>query len=146
MSLAGRKVAPLICFDIEFPEPARRVAQAGAELIATISANFDPFALDHEIPTLSRAMENRLPHLYSQHGGRRDGFEFVGGSRSMSPLGEVLYQAPADRGGRRDRPRRRPDGGRPAGRLPAAAPRRPAVSDKSLNHNAYAINAGRSDA
>ncbi len=97
VSLAGRKVAPLICFDIEFPEPARRVAQAGAELIATISANFDPFALDHEIPTLSRAMENRLPHLYCNMVGSIEGFAFVGGSRSMSPLGEVLYEAPADR-------------------------------------------------
>jgi predicted amidohydrolase len=96
VSLAGRKIAPLICFDIEFPEPARRVAQAGAELIATISANFKPFAIDHSIPTLSRAMENRLPHLYSNMVGSSEGFEFVGGSRSMSPLGEVLYQAPAD--------------------------------------------------
>ena len=97
VSLAGRKVAPLICFDIEFPEPARRVAQAGAELITTISANFEPFAIDHAIPALSRAMENRLPHLYSNMVGSGEGFEFVGGSRSMSPLGEVLYQAPADR-------------------------------------------------
>jgi predicted amidohydrolase len=96
VSLAGRKVAPLICFDIEFPEPARRVAQAGAELITTISANFKPFAIDHSIPALSRAIENRLPHLYSNMVGSSDGFEFVGGSRSMSPLGEVLYEAPAD--------------------------------------------------
>ena len=96
VSLAGRKIAPLICFDIEFPEPARRVAQAGAELLTTISANFDPFALDHAIPTLSRAMENRLPHLYCNMVGSSDGFEFVGGSRSMSPLGEVLYEAPAN--------------------------------------------------
>lgn len=97
VSLAGRKVAPLICFDIEFPEPARRVAQAGAELITTISANFKPFALDHSIPALSRAIENRLPHVYANMVGPGDGFEFVGGSRSMSPLGEVLYEAPADR-------------------------------------------------
>jgi predicted amidohydrolase len=96
VALAGRKVAPLICFDIEFPEPARRVAQAGAELITTISANFEPFAIDHAIPTLSRAMENRLPHLYANMVGSSDGFDFVGGSRSMSPLGEVLYEAPAD--------------------------------------------------
>jgi predicted amidohydrolase len=96
VSLAGRKVAPLICFDIEFPEPARRVAQAGAELITTISANFKPFATDHSIPALSRAIENRLPHLYSNMVGSSDGFEFVGGSRSMSPLGKVLYEAPAD--------------------------------------------------
>jgi (R)-amidase len=94
--LAGRKVAPLICFDIEFPEPARRVAQAGAELIATASANFKPFALDHSIPALSRAIENRLPHLYVNMVGPGDGLEFVGGSRSMSPLGVILYEAPPD--------------------------------------------------
>lgn len=96
VSLAGRKVAPLICFDIEFPEPARRVAQAGAELITTISANFKPFATDHSIPTLSRAIENRLPHLYANTVGSANGFDFVGGSRSISPLGNVLYEAPAD--------------------------------------------------
>jgi hypothetical protein len=28
--------------------------------------------------------------------GSSDGFEFVGGSRSMSPLGELLYEAPVD--------------------------------------------------
>ncbi len=146
VSLAGRKVAPLICFDIEFPEPARLVAQAGAELITTISANFEPFAIDHSIPALSRAIENRLPHLYSNMVGSSDGFEFVGGSRSMSPLGTVLYEAPADeediaivavadRTGVDER----------ADYLPLLRDL-PAVSDKSLNHNAYAINAGRSDA
>jgi (R)-amidase len=95
--LAGRRLAPLICFDIEFPEPARQVALAGADLIATASANFKPFTLDHAIPALSRAIENRLPHLYVNMVGRSDELEFIGGSRSMSPLGEILYEAPADR-------------------------------------------------
>lgn len=97
VSLAGSKVAPLICFDIEFPEPARRVAQAGAELLVTASANFKPFAIDHQIQGLSRAVDNRLPHLYSNMAGSSGELEFVGGSRSMSPLGEILYEAPEDK-------------------------------------------------
>jgi predicted amidohydrolase len=96
VSLAGLKVAPLICFDIEFPEPARRVAQAGAELLVTASANFKPFAIDHQVQSLSRAVDNRLPHLYVNLVGASGELEFVGGSRSMSPLGEILYEAPAD--------------------------------------------------
>jgi hypothetical protein len=29
--------------------------------------------------------------------GHGEGLEFVGGCRSMSPLGEILYEAPSDR-------------------------------------------------
>ena len=44
-------VGPLICFDIEFPEPARELAAAGAELLVTASANMAPFGPDHEVAT-----------------------------------------------------------------------------------------------
>ena len=63
--LAGVAVAPLICFDVEFPEPVRALALAGAELLVTASANMEPFGPDHEIATRARALENRLPHLYA---------------------------------------------------------------------------------
>ena len=68
--LAGRRVAPLICFDIEFPEPARQVTLAGADLLVTASANMEPYYLDHAIGTVARAHENRRPHLYANTVGR----------------------------------------------------------------------------
>jgi predicted amidohydrolase len=91
-TLAGRRVAPLVCFDVEFPEPARAAARAGAELLVTISANMDPYWADHELATRARALENRLPLLYCNRVGSEAGFDFVGGSRSVGPDGSVLAE------------------------------------------------------
>jgi predicted amidohydrolase len=96
VELAGRPVAPLICFDIEFPEPARQATIAGAELLVTASANMDPFYLDHEVGSRARAHENRRPHLYSNMTGSGDGLVFVGASRLVAPTGEVIVEAGRD--------------------------------------------------
>ena len=96
LDLAGRRTAPLICFDIEFPEPGRQVALAGAELLVTASANMDPFYIDHAVGAVARAHENRLPHLYANLVGRGDDLVFVGASRSIAPTGEVLVEASRD--------------------------------------------------
>jgi len=97
VELAGRRVAPLICFDIEFPEPARQVTLAGAELLVTASANMDPFYIDHAVGSVARAHENRRPHLYANMVGEGDGLVFVGASRSIAPTGETLVEASRDR-------------------------------------------------
>jgi len=94
--LAGVEVAPLICFDIEFPEPARQLAAAGAKLLVTASANMDPFLTDHEIATRARALENRIPHLYANAVGTADRLRLVGHSRSVDADGTVLGEAPSD--------------------------------------------------
>jgi (R)-amidase len=91
--LAGVDVGPLICFDIEFSEPARELAAAGAELLVTASANMAPFGPDHEVATRVRAAENRLPHLYANGVGDIGGFRLVGGSRSVDASGTVLADA-----------------------------------------------------
>ncbi len=97
VELAGHRVAPLICFDIEFPEPARQATLAGAELLVTASANMEPFYIDHAIGTVARAHENRRPHLYANPVGSGDGLVFVGASRSIAPSGETLVEASRDR-------------------------------------------------
>jgi predicted amidohydrolase len=95
VTLAGLAVAPLICFDVEFPEPVRALAVAGAELLVTASANMDPFGPDHEVATRARALENRLPHVYANAVGTIGRLSFVGLSRSVGPVGEVLAEAGA---------------------------------------------------
>jgi predicted amidohydrolase len=94
--LAGLDVGPLICFDVEFPEPARELAAAGAELLVTASANMAPFGPDHEAATRARALENHLPHLYTNGVGTVGGFQLVGGSRSLDASGVVLAEAGSD--------------------------------------------------
>lgn len=91
--LAGLAVAPLVCFDVEFPEPVRALALAGAELLVTVSANMEPYGDDHEIATRARSLENHLPHLYANAVGVVRSHRFVGCSRSVGAAGEVLAQA-----------------------------------------------------
>jgi (R)-amidase len=94
--LAGVDVGPLICFDVEFPEPARRLGAAGARLLVTASANMAPFGPDHEIATRARALENRLPHLYANAVGAVGDLLLVGRSRSVGTDGAVLAEAASD--------------------------------------------------
>ena len=91
--LGGRLVGPMICFDMEFCEPARALALAGANLLLTVSANMEPFYADHLIASQARALDNRLPHLYVNRCGKEGGLRFVGGTRAMRTDGSISAAA-----------------------------------------------------
>jgi predicted amidohydrolase len=90
VELAGMRVAPLVCFDMEFPELARAAAAAGAELLVTAAANMAPYGPDHALAAAARALDNRLPHLYVNRTGTEGGLEFVGGSTALRADGSVI--------------------------------------------------------
>jgi predicted amidohydrolase len=92
--LAGRRVGLLVCFDVEFPELARALASAGADLLVTVSANMEPYYADHELATRARALDNRLEHVYVNRVGSEAGMRFVGGSRVIAADGSVRWEAP----------------------------------------------------
>jgi predicted amidohydrolase len=94
--LGGARIGTMICFDMEFPETARRLARAGAELLLTVSANMEPFHGDHLIASQARALDNRLPHLYVNRCGSEAGLRFVGGSRAVRSDGTVALEAEHD--------------------------------------------------
>src|SRR5215217_3760740 len=79
--------------DVELPEVARSLAQAGAELLVTISANMEPFGNDHAVFVSARALENGLPHVYVNQVGPVEKLTFVGGSTVVSSDGEIYAQA-----------------------------------------------------
>ncbi len=93
VSLAGHLVAPLICFDIEFPEPARLVSRSGAEMLVTIAANMRPYGPDHALATRARALDNRRPHVYVNQVGSHRGLTFTGGSGAIDASGRVVALA-----------------------------------------------------
>jgi predicted amidohydrolase len=93
VELCGLKMGLMICFDVEFPEVARSLAQAGAEMLVTISANMAPFGNDHAVFVSARALENGLPHVYVNQVGPVENLTFVGGSVVVSPDGEIDAQA-----------------------------------------------------
>ena len=91
--LGGRVLGLMICFDMEFPEVARALAERGADMLVTISANSPPFELDHDVFARARALENGLPHVYVNRVGEEDGLRFSGGSLALDPDGRVLAAA-----------------------------------------------------
>lgn len=92
VTLAGRRVGPLICFDVEFPEPARALAKAGAELLVTVAANMEPYGPDHALAARARALDNRLPHVYVNRVGDEAGLRFVGGSAAIAAGGRPVAE------------------------------------------------------
>ena len=98
VQLADRSVGPMICYDVEFPEPARELAVAGAEVLLTISANMDPYGPDHALSSRARALDNRRHHLYVNRVGDEAGFRFVGLTRVVAPDGSVIAELGEEEG------------------------------------------------
>lgn len=65
----GRRVAFQICYDIEFPEPARFAAANGADLLLVPTAIDGDSAYVPELLVRARAAENRIVVAYADHAG-----------------------------------------------------------------------------
>ena len=98
VGLDGVEIGFMICFDVEFPEVARSLALAGADLLVTVSANMDPFGRDHDVFATARALENGLPHLYVNQVGPGEKFTFAGGTVAVSADGERMVEAGTSEG------------------------------------------------
>lgn len=94
--LNGAKIGVLICYDVEFPEPARRLALAGADIILIPTAVMEPYeqVARHVIP--ARAYENQAYVAYANHSGAENGLGYIGLSSICGPDGVVLAMAGAD--------------------------------------------------
>ena len=95
VTLAGVAVGLLVCYDLDFPEAARAAA-AGAELLATVSANMDPYAHDNALYARTRAVENRVPHVYVNAVGQEGRLRFCGGSTVVDVAGSPVAELGGD--------------------------------------------------
>lgn len=91
VDVAGVRVGFLICYDVEFPENVRRLASAGADLVAVPtalpkgwSANF---IAQHMIQV--RAFENQVFVAYIDNCGTAGNFTYAGLSRVAAPDGTL---------------------------------------------------------
>lgn len=91
------RMGMLICYDIEFPEPARRLALKGADIIVCISANMAPYYELHSRFSFVRAVENSLPVAYCNYIGADNRFEYVGRTGLYMPDTD-LFCAPSAKG------------------------------------------------
>lgn len=94
--MGARRVGLAICYDVEFPEIARALTRAGAEIICAPTANMAPYA---QVPTTlvrARALENGVAVVYANIAGQDGDLTFIGGSaivgfdgRDAARAGEV---------------------------------------------------------
>ncbi|ODR04160.1 hypothetical protein BHQ21_18830 [Mycobacterium sherrisii] len=90
VDVASARLAPMICFDMEFAEVARTLAFQRPDVFIVIAANMAAFHEDHLVASRARALDNRTPLVYVNRIGSESGFDFAGGSRVVDPNGRVV--------------------------------------------------------
>jgi len=90
VEVRGHRVGLEICYDAFFPEVARDLALAGAEMIVNISAAPVTSRRLFEKLFPARAVENACPVVYVNRVGVEDGFVFGGGTGAWDARGEPL--------------------------------------------------------
>lgn len=92
----GLSFGLLICYDVEFPENVRRLAQAGADAVLVPTAlpagGSGEFIAAHMIAV--RAFENQTFVAYVDNCGRDGDFAYAGLSRIAAPDGTILAASP----------------------------------------------------
>jgi predicted amidohydrolase len=91
----GVRLALLICYDVEFPEPVRAAARQGAHVVVVPTAQMEPFAFIAETLIPVRAWENQVYVAYVNRSGAEGDLRYVGRSSIVAPSGEVLDAVPA---------------------------------------------------
>ena len=92
-SINGFKIGTLICYDAEFPENFRHVAQMGVEVVLVPTALSSSWGIvaNQVIPT--RAFENGVFVCYANQAGNEHGLEYLGASCIIAPDGSELRRA-----------------------------------------------------
>ena len=92
------KIGMGICYDLEFPEPARAMALGGAEIIFFSSAQPSPMENLVDTYVRSRAAENCVFVAHSNRIGRERKTAFFGQSQIVSPSCRTLARKKDDSG------------------------------------------------
>lgn len=93
--VAGIRAGMLICYDVEFPENVRRLAQAGCALVVVPTAlpASDHAELIARRMISVRAFENQIFVAYVDHCGAEERFAYAGLSGIAAPDGSLLAAA-----------------------------------------------------
>ncbi len=91
----GVRIAPLVCYDLRFPELARQAAASGAELLVCI-ASWPIARVDHWLTLLrARAIENQAWVVGVNRCGRDPNSKYPGRSVVVDPQGVIVADAGA---------------------------------------------------
>lgn len=91
--IAGRKMAVLICYDVEFAPHVAALASEGVEVILAPTAAMHPFTQvgEHVVPAM--AMNHGVAIVYANLCGREGSLDFFGRSTIVTAGGQVIARA-----------------------------------------------------
>lgn len=87
------RVGLQICRDVRYPEASRTLTLMGAEVLVNLSAAVEVRVDSWEYFSRTRANENQVWFAMTSVVGPQLDFQLFGGSRIVSPLGEVVARA-----------------------------------------------------
>lgn len=87
------KIGLEICYELRFPEVARKLTLAGANILVTIAEFPNPKANQWRSLATSRSIENQIPHIACNRVGKDPYSSFFGGSLIIDALGEIKAEA-----------------------------------------------------
>lgn len=93
--LGGITFGLIICYETEFPEPARALSMAGAQVLLAPTALQDQWGVVARQLIPTRAFENGVYLLYANHGGAEADMRYLGESCIVGPDGKDLVRAGA---------------------------------------------------
>jgi predicted amidohydrolase len=85
-----------ICYDVWYPELTRSYALQGSIANLVISAGPSGFVNGWTTMLQGRSSENLMPSVYCNVVGWQKDFSFFGGSKIVSPLGQITTEAKLD--------------------------------------------------
>ena len=89
----GIKCGILICYDIEFPETLRHLADQGVQCVLAPTALGADWGVVSERTAPARAFENGIYMAYANSAGTENGAAYFGGSCIVGPNGQDIARA-----------------------------------------------------
>ncbi|MCQ1535618.1 carbon-nitrogen family hydrolase [Methanosarcina sp. KYL-1] len=89
----GLKVGFEICYELRFPEIARKLALAGSDILVTTAAFPNPRSEHWKTLVKARAIENQVPHIACNRIGKAPEAIYFGSSMVVDAWGEVKAYA-----------------------------------------------------
>lgn len=87
------KIGFEICYELRFPEIARKLALAGSDILITTAAFPNPRSEHWKTLVKARAIENQLPHIACNRTGSAPDCSYFGHSMIVDAWGEVKTDA-----------------------------------------------------
>jgi predicted amidohydrolase len=99
LDIGKARIGMMVCFDWYFPEAARALAVAGADIICHPSNLVLPHGPDAMV---TRCLENRVfaitaNRIGSEQRGGKERLTYIGQSEIVDPRGRILFRAPRNR-------------------------------------------------